>query len=117
MVVGEQYCYLTTRGRKSGLPREIEIWFVENEGRIYILAEHGLKAHWVQNIAADPNIHIRIGEQTCKGTARILDPASDGARFAKAQELEQQKYGWGEGLPVEITLEQRLNFRNPAGPC
>src|SRR5438132_181546 len=33
------FLYLTTTGRKTGLPREIEIWFVEADGRLYILAE------------------------------------------------------------------------------
>jgi hypothetical protein len=27
---GEQFIYLTTTGRKTGRPREIEIWFVED---------------------------------------------------------------------------------------
>jgi hypothetical protein len=31
------------------MPREIEIWFVEADGRLYVLAEHGHKAHWVHN--------------------------------------------------------------------
>ena len=44
-----QYVYLATTGRKTGLAREIEIWFVEREGRIYILAEHHYKTHWVRN--------------------------------------------------------------------
>jgi hypothetical protein len=29
----EQFLYLTTTGRKTGLPREIEIWFVELDSR------------------------------------------------------------------------------------
>ena len=35
----DQFLYLTTTGRVSGLPREIEIWFVEANGKYYILAE------------------------------------------------------------------------------
>jgi len=45
MKADAQFLYLTTTGRKTGLPREIEIWFVEADGRVYILAEHGYKAH------------------------------------------------------------------------
>ena len=33
------YLYVTSRGRVTGLPREIEIWFVASEGNLYILAE------------------------------------------------------------------------------
>jgi|SRR6266850_2697559 len=45
----ENMLYLTTVGRKTGKPRTIEIWFVSYEERIYLLAEHGLKAQWVRN--------------------------------------------------------------------
>ena len=34
-----KYLYLTTTGRHSGLPRQIEIWFTRHEGRYYLVAE------------------------------------------------------------------------------
>ena len=34
----EQYCYLTTRGRNTGKPHEIEIWFCVHEGALYLLS-------------------------------------------------------------------------------
>jgi len=55
-----RYVYLSTKGRKTGLQREIEIWFVEKDGRVYILAEHGYKAHWVQNIL-ESDCHLAAG--------------------------------------------------------
>ena len=63
------YVYLTTLGRKTGLPRQIETWFVERDGRFYILAEHGYKAQWVQNVLANPAVTIRIGKRAvgCDG--------------------------------------------------
>ena len=41
----EEFLYLTTVGRKTGRVHEIEIWFVERDGRLYVLAEHGYKAN------------------------------------------------------------------------
>ena len=38
-LAGERYCYLTTIGRRSGRPREIEIWFHLEGSTIYMLAE------------------------------------------------------------------------------
>jgi deazaflavin-dependent oxidoreductase (nitroreductase family) len=73
--MSEKYVYITTTGRKSGLPRQIEIWFVEADGRIYILAEHGFKAQWVQNVLVNPAIQVRIGQEEWSGTARVLDSA------------------------------------------
>jgi deazaflavin-dependent oxidoreductase (nitroreductase family) len=100
-----QFIYVTTTGRKTGLPREIEIWFVEIEGRFYILAEHFHKAQWVKNITNDPRVHVRLGDNKFEATARILDRERDSELWEKAQHLCREKYGWGEGLPVEITSD------------
>ncbi len=94
--------YLTTTGRVSGLPRQIEIWFVESGETLYLLAEHFHRAHWVQNIQRDAKIKIRIGKQEWTATGRVLDPEADREQWDLAQELSRQKYGWGDGLPVEI---------------
>ena len=97
-----QYLYLTTTGRVSGLPREIEIWFVEFEGRFYILAEHFRQAQWVRNIERNPRVRVRVGDEEFDATARILDEARDRDAWETAQLLSREKYGWGEGMPVEI---------------
>lgn len=103
-----QFLYVTTTGRRTGLPREIEIWFVEIEGRFYILAEHFHKAQWVMNVTSDPRVRVRLGDKRFKATARILDQESDSELWQKAQHLCREKYGWGEGLPVEITPDDSL---------
>ena len=101
-----QFIYVTTIGRVTGKPREIEIWFVESRDRLYILAEHFLKAQWVQNIDRNPRIRVRIGDWECDATARILDREADSADWQMAQRLAREKYGWGEGLPVEIVPDK-----------
>jgi deazaflavin-dependent oxidoreductase (nitroreductase family) len=98
----EQFLYLTTTGRSTGLPREIEIWFVSFEGRFYVLAEHGQRAHWVRNILQQPRVQVRLGGREFDATARVLDAQRDRLDWERAQELAREKYGWGEGLPVEI---------------
>ncbi len=97
-----QYLYLTTIGRKTGLPREIEIWFVAFDGKYFVLAEHHEKADWVRNIRANPRVRVRLGNQSFDATARVLDKERDQATYQRAQQLEREKYGWGEGLPVEF---------------
>lgn len=96
--------HLTTTGRVSGLPREIEIWFAESEGRLYLLAEHFHRAQWVQNIERNSQVKVRIGGREWAATARVLDAERDREKRQLAQELFRQRYGWGDGLPVEITL-------------
>jgi len=102
-----KYLYLTTVGRVSGQPREIEIWFVESQGKFYVLAEHFREAHWVKNIERNPRVRVRLGQAQFDATARVLDPEGDRATWEMAQRLSNEKYGWGEGLPVELERERK----------
>ena len=87
------------------MPREIEIWFVESNGKFYILAEHFHRAQWVKNIERNPRVRVRIGDREFEATARILDETGDGETWRTAQDLARKKYGWGDGLPVEISAD------------
>lgn len=97
------YLYLTTTGRKSGLPREIEIWFIVYRGSFYIFAENADRADWVRNIAQNPTVRVRVGDRTSDAAAAALDQARDAAEWEAVQNLAGAKYGWGDGLPVRIT--------------
>ena len=61
-VADKQVLYLTMMGRKTGLPREIEIWFVVWCERLYLFAETGEAPGWVKNIRREPKVTVRIGE-------------------------------------------------------
>ena len=57
----EAFCYLTTRGRVTGDPHEIEIWFAARDSTIYMLSGGGSSADWVKNILANPEVRVRVG--------------------------------------------------------
>jgi deazaflavin-dependent oxidoreductase (nitroreductase family) len=99
----DPYLYLTTTGRRTGLPREIEIWFVLHDGHFYVFAERFHGAQWVRNIVQRPRVRVRIAGHTFEATARPLDQTRDAAEWNTAQALARAKYGWGDGLPVRIT--------------
>jgi deazaflavin-dependent oxidoreductase (nitroreductase family) len=101
-VADEQVLYLTTIGRATGLPREIEIWFVVSGERFYLFAETGEAAGWVKNIRRKPKVTVRIGEWRIEATARVLDCHTDRKRREQVAAIADRKYGCGEGLPVEI---------------
>jgi deazaflavin-dependent oxidoreductase (nitroreductase family) len=108
----ERYCYLTTTGRRSGRPREIEIWF-HLEGRtIYMLAEGRGRANWVRNLIADPSVSVRIADQAFGGTARVVEDAEEELIARRALPAKyKDSYSddlteWGEtALPVAVDLE------------
>jgi deazaflavin-dependent oxidoreductase (nitroreductase family) len=97
-----QYLYLVTRGRRTGLPREIEIWFTEQAGRYYVIAEHREQAQWVRNLRAHPSVRWRVDGASFEGRARVLEAARDAALIAAVQARSTEKYGWGDGLVVEL---------------
>ena len=98
----EEFLYLTTTGPRSGVPREIEIWFTQVDGRYYVIAEHGERAQWVRNIRGEPRVRVRVGEATFAAVAQVLDPTAEPDLHAAVQGLSCEKYGWGDGLIVEL---------------
>lgn len=102
-----KYLYLTTIGRRSGHPRQIEIWFTRHQGRYYLVAEHGLKAHWVRNLLAEPMVQARVGRRSFRGPARVVDARAERDLVAAVRERSEAKYGWGAGLVVEIAPAAR----------
>ncbi|GAB4514030.1 MAG: hypothetical protein OHK0046_15560 [Anaerolineae bacterium] len=108
--MAETFLYLTTIGRKSGQPREIEIWYVSHDGRHYLVAEGRENAHWVQNIIQNPAVQFYIGAGWGSGTpapatARTIDPQAEPELARAVSDLMDAKYNWSDGLIVEIAPE------------
>ena len=109
----EDMCYLTTTGRRTGRPHEIEIWFGIRDGTLYLLSGGGASADWVKNLEKRPAVKVRIKSQTAPGTARVV--GANTKEGLAARELLDGKYmGWREGkklsswargaLPVAVEL-------------
>jgi deazaflavin-dependent oxidoreductase (nitroreductase family) len=99
-----QFLYLTTIGRKSGKPHQIEIWFVEYQGCCYIVNEGG-GADWVKNIRNIPAITFSVGtrnDEPVDGTGRVIEPATEPELTAAVKALMDAKYRWSDGLIVEL---------------
>jgi deazaflavin-dependent oxidoreductase (nitroreductase family) len=89
----QDFAYVTTTGRVTGMPREIEIWFALEGDTIYLLSGTGDRAHWVRNLRRDPRAQVRIADRVFAGRARFVsDPKED----ARARVLLGTKYDEGE---------------------
>lgn len=97
-----QFLYLRTIGRATGLPREIEIWYVPHNRCYYLCAETREQANWVQNIRRSPAVWFWANGQTYRGTGRILDHAAEPDLAAAVAALFDRKYEWSDGLLVEL---------------
>lgn len=90
----EQYCYLTTRGRRTGKPHEIEIWFAAVGDTIYLMNGGGRRppgsSDWVLNAQADPSVRLRIVDEHFTGEARAVP--FDSPEHERARDLLVSKY-------------------------
>jgi deazaflavin-dependent oxidoreductase (nitroreductase family) len=109
----EEFCYVTTVGRRTGKPHTIEIWFAARNDTLYILAGGGETADWVQNVVVDPSAVVKIGDHAYRGTGRIVTEPDEATL---ARELIPTKYAHREdgleewantALPVAIDLNPR----------
>ncbi len=98
-----QFLYLTTKGWKTGKLHEIEIWFVEQDKKYYVLSEHKKKAHWVQNILHDSKILFKVNSKTLNGNGRIIEDSEEKDLILGISAMMDRKYGWSDGLIVELS--------------
>ena len=105
--MAEHFLYLTTTGRASGRPREIEIWFAELRGRYYVISERREDAHWVRNLRREPRVEVEVGELGGPARARVLDEAADAGLLAEVRAAFDRLYEWSDGLVVELAPETR----------
>ena len=87
----EDYCYLTTIGRVSGKPHEIEIWFGLNHTTLYLMSGDG-KSDWVKNLLKNPSVTVRIAKHTFSGTARLVIEDEDEQEQMLVRNLLADKY-------------------------
>jgi deazaflavin-dependent oxidoreductase (nitroreductase family) len=96
------YLYLITTRRLTGQPREIEIWFAKHGGHFYLVAERE-SANWGRNIQSQPQVKVRIGDAQFHAIARVVHNDSEPQLAATVKALFDGRYGWSDGLIVELT--------------
>jgi deazaflavin-dependent oxidoreductase (nitroreductase family) len=107
----EPFCYLTTRGRVSGRPHRIEIWFALDRSTLYLLSGGRERSDWVKNLRRTPEVTVELGGQVFAGLARVVD---DPVEDERARALVHDKYAGSYGsdlsrwrrtaLPVAVDL-------------
>ena len=81
---------LTTRGRKTGREIATPLLYVENDGKIYVVASFGgndSPPGWYQNLTANPEVRVELKNGTRSCRARSLDGEAAGKVWPKLLEL------------------------------
>jgi deazaflavin-dependent oxidoreductase (nitroreductase family) len=98
----DQTIDITTTGRKSGLPRRIEISFQHLDGRLYISAGTPGRKDWFANLQANPEFMFHLKESVqvdLPARARVI-----------VDEAERRSHGnfWGAAVGNERSIEMKL---------
>jgi hypothetical protein len=80
------YLNLTTRGRRTGLSRSVELWFAFEEGKLFFLAHED--SHWWKNLQKTPRVEVEVGEILFEGNGSVVQE-----RLGHVFSLFRQKYG------------------------
>ena len=84
---------ITTTGRRTGLPRRIEIWFHYQDGRILVTSSPGARG-WYANMKAEPRFTWHFKQSLTRDIPAVATPITDEgerrALFARMKELEER---------------------------
>lgn len=67
---------LETTGAKTGLPRRVPLAGRADDNGVWVISQHGRRAGWAYNIAAHPEVRVRVNDQWRTGTA-TFEPEDD----------------------------------------
>jgi deazaflavin-dependent oxidoreductase (nitroreductase family) len=104
-------CQLTHRGRKSGRPFEVTIWFLVDADTVYVTTMN-MRRQWTQNVQVNRDIALRIGPETFAGEARVVTEASEVTevvRLLKEKYWLSRPYLWLKKRPDGIF---RVQFKS-----
>lgn len=70
----ERYCYVTTQGRVTGRRHTAELWFIPEEGGLYLMSGSGGLTQWCLNLQVEEQAVVRIGGISWLARASFLRP-------------------------------------------
>jgi len=66
------------------------------------MSEGKQRAHWVQNIVHNSKVSFKVGNKSYAGTGQVIESKEPVA--AEVRKLMKTKYGWDDGLIVELAV-------------
>jgi deazaflavin-dependent oxidoreductase (nitroreductase family) len=81
---------ISVTGRKSGRTISNPVWFVLQNGTLYLLPVKGSDTEWYKNVLKNPAIRIQAGDAKAEVT---VTPITDTKQVAPVVEKFRGKYG------------------------
>lgn len=90
-VSSQKFIHLTTRGRKSGRPHTVELWFAAGDGKVS-LSHEGKETDWMKNITQNGEVSFEIGGKNFTGKAHYIEEHTEEVWQCKVA-LYEKYYG------------------------
>jgi deazaflavin-dependent oxidoreductase (nitroreductase family) len=104
---------LETTGAKSGQPRRVPLTGRADDSGLWVISQHGRRAGWAHNIAADPTVRVRVHNQWRSGTAVFVpddDVVARGRSFGGNSKLSQSATALGMRALQSDPISVRITF-------
>lgn len=98
-LLGRFILLLTTRGRKSGLPRVTPLQYEIIDGDYCLGSARGVQADWVRNILAHPEVELQVRRTKIRGIADVI---TDPLQIADFLELRLKRHPTMVGRIMEM---------------
>jgi deazaflavin-dependent oxidoreductase (nitroreductase family) len=98
---------IETLGRRSGRRRRIPVGYLDDDGRIVVVVEDGLRSNWVRNALAQDarlRVHLRGGWRSARLRLLEADPETYLARMNRAHAALVRSHSTSPAV-VELILE------------
>lgn len=82
--------HISVTGRTSGRAISIPVWFVFEDGKLYLLPVQGTNSQWYKNVQTNPSIQIKAGDATAESQVGLI---TDAKQVAAVVEKFRAKYG------------------------
>lgn len=118
-LIGTPFLLLTTRGRRSGLPRTVALLAVRDGERLLLVGSlGGNERHpdWYLNLRDDPEVEVELGGQRGGWRARVTEGEERAALWPKVvagwRFYESYQRRTDRALPL-VVLERAEKGRGP----
>jgi hypothetical protein len=100
---------LLSADRATGLPHQVQLPFIYEDGIVYLLARGRDDVDWYRNLERDRGVVLRVGRRSFRGRASLFSGAENQRAARRIMSQLAQKYGsigaQGEAFPVQVQVQ------------